>query len=164
MKCLVCDCEVTGSTCPRCGFHTVVVLGSDRQSSAVTEAAENYRQNLLQKTVIELETYEYKLDNYVPSLADISRVRIPDHVGSLRSGEMTWFDREFVSMEAGEDLQLIFHITRDGKVQKKEIQLKAPDIKGPWKVGLMAKGFLDFALVLGSEQQHIETEPFCIIA
>ena len=60
MKCLVCNKELTGNICERCGFPRVSVVGGAEDSPLVKTAVHDYKENLLREITVEMETYQYK--------------------------------------------------------------------------------------------------------
>ena len=66
-------------------------------------------------------------------------------------------------MEAGEDMTLTLFINNDGSEVRREINLKSPDIRSFWKVGLKSQGAVDYTVVLGTADNYVETEKFCIL-
>ena len=58
----------------------------------------------------------------------------------------TWFQEDFARMEAGEPMTLTLFINNDGREVRREISLKAPDIRSFWKAGLKSQGGMDSQL------------------
>ena len=56
MKCLVCNKELTGNICERCGFPRVSVVGGAEDSPLVKTAVHDYKENLLREITVEMET------------------------------------------------------------------------------------------------------------
>ena len=60
-------------------------------------------------------------------------------------------------------MTLTLFINNKGSEIRKEISLKAPDIRSFWNVGLKAKDGMDYTVILGTVDNYVETERFCIL-
>ena len=96
-------------------------------------------------------------------IIDILGGFVGEQLQNLKKGQCTWFQEDFARMEAGEDMTLTLFIRNDGKEIRREIRLKAPDIRSFWKAGLKAEDGMDYAVVLGTKDNYVETESFCIL-
>ncbi len=65
-------------------------------------------------------------------------------------------------MEAGEPMTLTLFINNDGREVRREISLKAPDIRSFWKAGLKSQGGMDYSCSRTADR-YAETESFCIL-
>ena len=146
MKCLICNKELTGNVCERCGFPKISVVGGAEDDPVVKTAVHDYKENILKKITVEMETYQYKEDG-----------------NKLDKDQCTWFQEDFARMEAGEPMTLTLFINNDGREVRREISLKAPDIRSFWKAGLKSQGGMDYTVVLGTADRYAETESFCIL-
>lgn len=163
MKCLVCNKELNGNICERCGFPKIVVVGGAEDDPVVKTAVHDFKDNILKKITIEMETYQYKEEGSKLVLAQTDRIPIGTQLQDLEENQCTWFQEDFARMEAGEDMTLTLFINNDGSEVRREINLKAPDIRSFWKVGLKSQGAVDYTVVLGTADNYVETEKFCIL-
>lgn len=163
MKCLVCNKELTGNICERCGFPRVSVVGGAEDSPLIKTAVHDYKENLLREITVEMETYQYKEDGNKLVLAQTSRIPVGQQLQNLETDQCTWFKEDFARIEAGENMTLTLFINNKGSEIRKEISLKAPDIRSFWNVGLKAKDGMDYTVILGTVDNYVETESFCIL-
>lgn len=163
MKCLVCNKELNGNICERCGFPKIVVVGGAEDDPVVKTAVHDFKDNILKKITIEMETYQYKEEGSKLVLAQTDRIPVGTQLQDLEENQCTWFQEDFARMEAGEDMTLTLFIKNDGSEVRREINLKAPDIRSFWKVGLKSQGAVDYTVVLGTADDYVETEKFCIL-
>ena len=163
MKCLICKEELTGNVCTRCGFPKISVVGGPQDDPVIKKAVHDYREKMLKKVTIEMETYQYKEDGNKLVLDKTSRIPVGEQLQNLKKGQCTWFQEDFARMEAGEDMTLTLFIRNDGKETRREIRLKAPDIRSFWNAGLKAEDGMDYVVVLGTKDNYVETESFCIL-
>ena len=49
MKCLICNKELTGNVCERCGFPKISVVGGAEDDPVVKTAVHDYKENILKK-------------------------------------------------------------------------------------------------------------------
>ena len=150
MKCLICNKELTGNVCERCGFPKISVVGGAEDDPVVKTAVHDYKENILKKITVEMETYQYKEDGNKLVLAQTDRIPIGKQLQNLDKDQCTWFQEDFARMEAGEPMTLTLFINNDGREVRREISLKAPDIRSFWKVGLKSQGGMDYTVVLGT--------------
>lgn len=137
MKCLICNKELTGNVCERCGFPKISVVGGAEDDPVVKTAVHDYKENILKKITVEMETYQYKEDGNKLVLAQTDRIPIGKQLQNLDKDQCTWFQEDFARMEAGEPMTLTLFINNDGREVRREISLKAPDIRSFWKAGPM---------------------------
>lgn len=163
MKCLICNKELTGNVCERCGFPKIYVVGGAEDDPVVKTAVHDYKENILKKITVEMETYQYKEDGNKLVLAQTDRIPIGKQLQNLDKDQCTWFQEDFARMEAGEPMTLTLFINNDGREVRREISFKAPDIRSFWKVGLKSQGGMDYTVVLGTADRYAETESFCIL-
>ena len=55
MKCLICNKELTGNVCERCGFPKISVVGGAEDDPVVKTAVHDYKENILKKITVEME-------------------------------------------------------------------------------------------------------------
>lgn len=110
-----------------------------------------------------METYQYKEDGNKLVLAQTDRIPIGKQLQNMDKDRCTWFQEDFARMEAGEPMTLTLFINNDGREVRREISLKAPDIRSFWKAGLKSQGGMDYTVVLGTADRYAETESFCIL-
>ena len=163
MTCLVCNKELNGNICERCGFPKIAVVGGAEDDPVVKTAVHDFKANILKKITIEMETYQYKEEGSKLVLAQTGRIPIGTRLQDLEENQCTWFQEDFARMEAGEDMTLTLFINNDGSEVRREINLKSPDIRSFWKVGLKSQGAVDYTVVLGTADNYVETEKFCIL-
>ena len=84
MKCLVCNKELNGNICERCGFPKIVVVGGAEDDPVVKTAVHDFKDNILKKITIEMETYQYKEDGSKLVLAQTDRIPVEHSYRILR--------------------------------------------------------------------------------
>lgn len=60
MKCLICNKELTGNVCERCGFPKISVVGGAEDDPVVKTAVHDYKENILKKITVEMKPISTK--------------------------------------------------------------------------------------------------------
>ena len=65
MKCIACDRDFTGSSCPHCGFPVYELVGDDLDASTaqILELAKNHRKEYLKDIEVGVVAYSWKDEN-----------------------------------------------------------------------------------------------------
>ena len=160
MKCKVCGYDKMTSdvgSCPICNFPVIYLPDDSAENKTMMENLVNdYRKNNLNLIKISLVIYEHKLEN--DTLKPIRKVLPLATVNQLTEGKISWNKQDFARVE--EDLELELEIQRF-TLDPKTItcQVKAPNLKELWKVGVELTKDLSIVIVVGNEKVHTKSNP-----
>ena len=163
MICAVCGKEYEGNgLCPACGFQNIGgFIGSDEavkeMKSKVDAIAATKRAEMLNGISVYAIGYIFQEKDGKIELDSKQEILLADDLSNLKIDKINWSPVEYGKQEAGEPMQVDVVIKSPSGNKEYSLKAKGPSTSGFWKLGFIMKPGFEFALAVGDNSSHTET-------
>lgn len=159
MKCYVCGKENPDAAhCSQCGFPLLKIVGGEQAQDEIQKMIRDYREKYFGDAKIGVTSYSYELQERNLKLHEKFLTVLAERYRDLKRGEITWSERSFARIDAGENFVLKILIEMDEKKIQKEILMTAPETNGSWRIGILPEDEISFYIVVGQTENYAKSE------
>lgn len=158
MKCIACSyqgIEEGLGRCPRCGFPVL----KTPEDARLRKMAGDYLLQKFEGVRVGAVSYTYERDGMELVLEGELLLPFTEDFLSLPSGEIIWQGQLCRHIPKDREIPLQIYIEQNGEERRQEVFLKAPEVSGPFQVGIRRGEGLSFSLTVGSRSSYAESEP-----
>lgn len=161
MICEVCGIDYDGGKCPVCGFMPISgTIGGELspEKKAMSDAAvANKREEALKDIRVYAIGYIMQERDGKLVLDSSEEILLADNIHKNLLNQIYWSPIEYGKETPGEEMQVdVIVKTPDGN-KEHSLSANGPDTSGFWKLGFVLKPGFNFALAVGDENNHAET-------
>lgn len=160
MICAVCGKEYQGNdVCPACGFQNIggFVGDNDAIKAKADAVAAAKRAEMLNGISVYAIGYIFQEKDGKIVLDSKQEILLADNLAGINLNQINWSPVEYGKQEAGEPMQVDVIVKTPAGNKEYSLKAKAPSTSGFWKLGFIMKPGFEFALAVGDNSSHTET-------